>query len=339
MRIAFFFILVSCIYSGVSCTKHTLQTSVIIYPDNADIEYTGRWNKSIHSAYISHWGGAYFTLHFNGTTIIVKFSNTPKIRVYIDDDKSGSIQIGKNVLSINGLKQGSHTIVVAAYDQYDEMQLSSITLADTAKVFPPIFKKGVLEFIGNSITAGAGVKNCQDAYPWIVSERLGLDHTQIASSGITLTEGYRNQNSLPHGMIVGYFSLKEPPNDVNIPFNFTDYVPEAIVIELGTNDEKVHVPLAEFQRQYILFLQQIRAKYPSCKLILQGNSFCNSFGNAQIINVVNYFNNRSDTKVYYINTTGWVTNKDLVDGCHPSLAGNKKIADSLLPKLKAILNR
>jgi lysophospholipase L1-like esterase len=327
------------LFFAAGCSKNVFISNNTVYPANDGIEYIGRWDKQNKTRYVSHWGGAYFRLHFTGTSINVTLFNTPSLKIYVDD-QPGYKLTGANKVLVNGLQPGNHILVVAANYQSDEIGLEAISLDDTAKIIMPVNKKDVIEFVGNSITAGAGVLTCQAAYPWLVAEQMGFDHTQIAYGGITLVEGYRTLTGPQHGQVEQYFALKEPPGDVDTKFNFTDYTPVMIVIELGANDRGAHVPVDYFEQQYILFLQKIRVKYPGAKIVMLKTSFCGGdYANAQMHEVVNTFNNAGDKKVYFVDISDWVTNADLVDGCHPSITGNKKIADSLNTKLVDILHR
>jgi lysophospholipase L1-like esterase len=45
-----------------------------------------------------------------------------------------------------------------------------------------------------------------------------------------------------------------------------------------------------------------------------------------------------DTKVFYVDTTGWTASADFTDGVHPNQAGSVKIADKLTAALQALPN-
>lgn len=48
-------------------------------------------------------------------------------------------------------------------------------------------------------------------------------------------------------------------------------------------------------------------------------------------------NDAGDTKVYFVDTTGWISREDTNDGVHPTAAGNQRIADKLAPMLEKAL--
>jgi lysophospholipase L1-like esterase len=168
---------------------------------------------------------------------------------------------------------------------------------------------------------------------------MGYDHTQIAFSRITLVDGYYyDKEGAPlHGQSVQYFALKEPNKGLAPEFNFTDYTPVLILIELGTNDRNLGVPEKLFKSTYVKFVEDIKAKYPSAKIVLFRNSFCNQFSAAVFSDIFQYLQAAGYTGVFYIEPANWITQADKLDGCHPSIAGHQKIADSLVVRLKEIL--
>jgi len=332
------YIIVCCLYTA--CTKDIFSTKAEeIKPTNPNIEYIGRWDKRDTNAYISHWGGAYFRLYFTGSSANIKLTAITSLKIYLDN-QPGYLQNDKKEIVLGGLATGSHALTVAANFQSDEIGLYRVKLDDTARLLPLPPKKQLLEFVGNSVTSGSGEHNSQASFAWLLGEKMGYDHTQIAFGGITLVDGYNNHNNLPHGQATAYFELKEPSAPNNSRFNFNDYTPAMIVIELGTNDGASHVPIDKFEKTYINFIKNIRLKYPDTKIVLLSYTSCSNYGAAQTQHVVELYNNAGDKKIYFISTDKWLAvADDTVDGCHPNASGNKKLADSLQPRLTDILNR
>lgn len=169
-------------------------------------------------------------------------------------------------------------------------------------------------------------------YPYVCSESLDCDHTQIAISGITLTQGPTNW--MTYGMNQQYFftGYNEYTN-----WDFASYTPDLIVINLGTNDAitrcvKSLVSDATFTSTYQAFINNIRQYYPNTEIFLM-RPFKGMFSSATKA-VVDNFNAAGDGKVHYINTTDWVTFSDYYDGVHPTVDGQAKIANCLEPILR-----
>jgi len=49
--------------------------------------------------------------------------------------------------------------------------------------------------------------------------------------------------------------------------------------------------------------------------------------------------NAGDTRVHYVDTTGWLDSTDFTDGVHPSDAGHVKVSNRLLPILLPYVGR
>jgi len=315
----------------------TVDIEPSVYPDDANITYVGRWDRSNSSVYHSYWGGAYFNVNFTGTTIKVKLASPVSLAVNIDgtgevyyNNVSGTVN-----LTPTALAAGTHTLRIAAKDKDDEIMFKGLLLdSDAASAAPKT--KQIIEFAGDSITAGdRTTKGYSSAYPWLLADHLGYDHTQIAYPGIALVDGYHytSSSSPIEGLSKQYFKMKGPSlvdsksNDPNTDWDFANYAADKVVVNIGTNDHYLNVSAATFQRTYLTFLQGIREKYANADIYAM-RPF-GGFYEMSIQRVVVQMNNAGDSKVHYVNTTGWLSADDFADGTHPTDAGHVKAAGYL----------
>lgn len=312
-----------------------------VSPRDPNIEYVGRWDKSDPSRYHSYWGGAYLRVRFTGTSIRLKLAAPATVFVNIDGhEEELPWQIsGTATLNEHPLKDGAHTLTLASFFQTSEIQFQGFILDRGAKTLPPATHKPLIEFVGDSITCGDKTSRWNlSAYPWLTGEALGCDHTQIAQCGITLSDGYIQwfPNAPKRGMQIQYFLQKEPNLNPNPAWDFRAYIPNVVVINLGTNDGLLHVPPKLFEQNYRGFLQQIREKYPNT--VVAAMRPVNGAYAEQIAAAV-AGTSEDDDHIHYIDTTGWLTpGSDFApDGYHPSDEGQRKIAARLTPILKAYL--
>lgn len=303
---------------------------------DTNIQYIGRWDKSNATVFHSYWGGAYFKVSFTGKTVQIKLASAVNIYVSIDGKEDVKYTEANGIvnLTLTDLEGETHTLRVAANYTGDEIQFQGLLLDKGGKTLKQP-KKGIIEFIGNSITSGqTTTKNNLSSFAWLTGESLDVDHTQISQPGITLVDGYRyDANWAPkHGQSVQYFLLKQPNNEENPSWNFKTYTPKLIVINLGTNDHNLRVPNDVFQKTYVDFLANVRSKFPSCEiLVLQTFG---GFYTEETETAVKQHIDKGETKMHYISTEGWVSKDvDLPDGTHPNDEGHVKIAK----KLKIIL--
>lgn len=317
-------------------------------PTDPNLVYVGRWDNANPSAPHSYWGGAYIRAEFTGTSLSVKLGKKVDLAVFVDD-KPVSMKMGvQGTVSLaSGLFEGNHKVKMVARFQADQIVFQGFVLSAGAKTIAPAKSKGLVEFIGNSITSGSVTTNGNiSAFPWLVGETLGVDRTAISYPGITLVNGYYlNFNGLPAiGMEVSYTKTNTPPmrpattDPINIPWNFARYTPDMVVINIGTNDGNgAGVPAATFQTSYLNFLKFLRGKYPNAHIFA-----LRTFGGYMATETeaaANQLIKAGDKKIHFVNTSGWLASSDFAsDRLHPSDAGQIKAASKVAAVLRPYLD-
>jgi hypothetical protein len=314
-------------------------------PMDPNIQYVGRWDKSASTSYHSYWGGAYLKVRFTGTTVKVNLGKTATLLVNIDDttDQLFSNVSGTVNLTPTALPAGTHTVRIGAEFDQQEIVFNGLILdAGATTVAPLVAGNKIIEFIGDSITTGADNPfGDGDCYAWLAGDLLGAEHTQISKPGIALVDGI---NSLP-GMEVAYYKFKSPDYTTSNPtWNFA-YTPQAVVVNLGANDHYANVGSSVFQTHYINFLASLRQHYPQIDIFALRQF--NGWYETETHNAVNARISAGDSKVHYIDTTGWLvgygtsTTTDYVNktggSVHPSRSGHVKVAKHLGPILQPYL--
>jgi GDSL-like Lipase/Acylhydrolase family/Carbohydrate esterase 2 N-terminal/Ricin-type beta-trefoil lectin domain-like len=316
-------------------------TGALISPTDPNINYVGRWDTSSSSVAISYWSGAYFRTDFTGTTVKIQLAIAANIWVTIDGGKD--VRYGKAKGTINltptPLAAGTHSLRVAAERETDLIHLQGITLDAGAKTIAPPTTSQLIEFVGDSISAGGGPKMTEGAlssYPWLIGERLSMEHTQVAQGSICLVDKVPCGAPNGIGMSKQYFKLQTVayPNSPN--WDFSRYQANAVVINLGTNDGRNSgITAATFQSTYITFIKSIRAKFPHA-LIFVVRPFGGYFA-APTKAAAQAVMAAGDTNVRYIDTTGWLNSSDLTDLLHPSVAGHIKVSNLMEPIIASAL--
>lgn len=315
-------------------------------PSDANLKFVGRWDVSTPDAPHSYWGGAYVRTGFTGSTLSVKLGKSADIAVFIDDNPVVIKTAAKGTVPLaTGLAAGEHTVKLVARQQADQIVFQGFVLASGAGTLPAAPAKGLIEFIGNSITSGATTTNGNvSAFPWLVGETLGADRTAISYPGITLVDGYSYGGSgVPcHGMNLYWTKTVTvsvcPDKTVSASdWDFTRYAADLVVINLGTNDKNLSVPSDTFKTDYALFIKLVRSKFPNAHIF--GMRTYGGYYEAETRAAVDAVVAAGDKKVHYINTTGWLGSSDFAsDGAHPTDAGHVKAAGKLAPILKPYLD-
>ena len=147
-----------------------------------------------------------------------------------------------------------------------------------------------LEFIGDSLTSGEGLTGASDYLEWnsgcfsavhtygyLVSERLGAEYSILSQSGWGACfsfEGFRKE-AMPLyydqvcGVLRGERNRKKGAFD---EWDFASWRPDAVIINLGTNDEMAIETVdgcteQEFEEAVLRFLEKLRQRNPQSYLL------------------------------------------------------------------------
>jgi lysophospholipase L1-like esterase len=331
-----------CIVGGMLIVARQQAAANMGTPLDPNIKFIGRWDISNSAIYNSYWPGAYFETSFTGTSIKIRMPGFSGIHISIDHGPDHIYYAGSGAI-VNPtrvpLKAGTHTVRVAVANDTDTLHFKGLILDPGARTVAPAISSRLIEFIGDSITVGATDTNyALSDYAWLTSERMSVEHTQIAQGGMCVVDNVQCGTPNTIGMSRQYFKLQTSYFSDSPNWDFSRYQATAVVINLGTNDQGNHVSNALFQSTYISFLHNIRAKYPHA-LIFAMEPF--NGADATFIQVaVQALNAAGDHNVRYIDTTGWLQSGSgdySVDGLHPSDTGQVKAANRLEPILAAAL--
>jgi lysophospholipase L1-like esterase len=307
-------------------------TRSIAYNDPA-IKYVGRWQDK-NGAMEGFWVGGTLKVGFTGTTIQVKLRDAATVVARIDDGPEATFEKAKGTVNLTPvpLAEGSHTLRLYA-STGAPMKVTGLLVDENASVRAASALPRLIEFVGDSITDGMGTAN----YSVLVSDRLGTEHTRIATGAMYLADG-KNHNAtwmdIRTGIATQYFKTGNIYQSQE-PWDFKKYIADAVVINLGQNDHGGEISDAFFTESYVKMMEKIRQNYPDTTILA-----LRPFGGARMAatqNAVKARNEAGDGKVFFVDTTGWIAREDTNDGIHPTVDGNRKIADRLAPLLERVL--
>lgn len=303
-----------------------------IAASDPNILYVGRWDQSQSEIAHGNWTGHYLRAKFTGTSVSVKLRNGTKLAVSIDGEPIRFVIAKAGVTRLNEqpLKPGEHLLQLGSGGQNEEVAFQGLVL-DSAAATKPVDPKLIIEFIGDSITTMFVGNN----FAWATAGMLGCDLTQISFSGVALTSGYGCLADKV-GQDTQYFCLKNfnhLKEDPQIPWSFS-YTPKIVVILLGQNDQCGKTPSAIFTDTYTRFVKNIRAKFPDAMFVVM-----RTFGGPYEKEIAAAATSlrQEDPKVHYVDTTGWLSKEDFVDGIHPNASGHLKAARKLANALAPVL--
>ncbi|MBY0011590.1 SGNH/GDSL hydrolase family protein [Paenibacillus typhae] len=221
-----------------------------------------------------------------------------------------------------------------------------------------------IEFIGDSITCGYGVddedgthpfttatEDVTKAYAYLTARRLQADYSMVSFSGYGIITGYtENDQKLTTHLLPDYYEkVGKSEGRFNntlfpqqLPWDFNRFVPDLIVINLGTNDDsytKDNPGLqAEYARDYTGFLKTVRHCNPHtpilCTLGIMGDRLY-----PYVEQAVSRYS--AETGDHNISTMKFEV-QQAADGygsdLHPSPVTHRKAADKLAAHIKKLMN-
>jgi len=207
-----------------------------------------------------------------------------------------------------------------------------------------------IEFVGDSITCGFGdeganpdcpftaaTENNYRTYGSLTSLALNADLHLEAWSGKGVVRNYGDKNITSINPFPIYFP-RTLANDNLSNWNFSSWIPDAVVINLGTNDYSTppQPPQNVFEEGYKKFIASIQVAYASTQQLpiflvcgpLIGNPCCSYVQNVA-----------TELGLYYIDLQNILTYPEDY-GCagHPNVIGHQKMYNITSPFIQKVLN-
>lgn len=316
--------------------------------NNKNIAYIGRWlDKGSYMS--SGWGGAYFKTNFSGNSVKLDLAGSADIYVSIDGGEDTLYNVvGAGVVNItpSGLESGIHTLRVASKYTTDSIKLRNIILNDGEELSKPEISDTLIEFMGDSNTAGYLLPNNQlDNYSWLTGEALG-EHVHIAYTGMALSDGIFNTNiSRDVGMSVMFFKPSPSDERDDPDWDFTKYTPDIVCMNLGGNDEYENVVpggVKKFKETLPVFLAKLRSTYPNSHIVVLIPT--TTTPDKELYTAISELvDGMGDSKMHWYAAYPWIAD-DLSgnresDNVHISVKGNKIVAEQLTQIFKDLLGK
>lgn len=323
--------------------------------DDKHINYIGRVDL-INPEKPRFWSpGVYVQAKFEGTSLEIFLnderdgSNYNYIEVAIDDNKPVRIKLTQkqNHLTIaNDLPPGEH-IVTICKDTESGIGYIDFVGMKCDKLLPLKKPKRKIEFIGDSITCGAGsdeseIKcnkgqwfdehNAYMSYGPRTARQLNAQYHLTAVAGIGMIHSCCNIGiTMPE-----VFDKVMLRND-SIKWNFSRYTPDVVTICLGQNDGVQDS--AKFCGAYLAFINRVHAYYPKADIICLGSPMADETLTGMlkrfipaIVQAANNAGNRQVTCFFF--------SRSYNGGCggHPDMEQHGLIAEQLAAYIRDLEN-
>lgn len=252
--------------------------------------------------------GVAFT--FTGKKLIITIQGSDNARVANNDTSYARLAIYVNgercIDDMMNCEKKTYTVVDGKEAQNVQVQIMKVSespmsaigieplMCDEEAVITPMPNKArKIEFIGDSITCGYGTddedmthtfstatEDVTKAYAYKTAMLLDADYSMFSASGYGIISGYTADPQVrgAQELIPPYYESQcfsrdtfgEAGYPANIPWDFAEYQPEVIVINLGTNDDSYCQDTVEKQeeyvKQYIEFVKVVRKNNPNAEI-------------------------------------------------------------------------
>lgn len=253
------------------------------------LRYVGRFDTRNPTAVRFTWSTSQIQWRFTGTSCAIHLEEAPQLEslgnyfaVRLDDRAPTTLKLDPHqtrYLLAQALAPGEHTLTVVKRTEafFPVVTFRGVELDTDAQLLPvrdrPPYR---LEFIGDSITCGYGneaasgeadfsaaTENADQSYAAIAGRLLNADVVTLCRSGFGLIRNYdrTTQPTMAHRW---ERVLWADPT----PWPFAAQIPDAVIINLGTNDFAHAPPQAEpFVSAYVRLSQQVRSHYPAVPIV------------------------------------------------------------------------
>lgn len=327
-------------------------------PPLPSTRFVGRWVKD-GDAMRCAWSGCYVTARFSGTGISarIKDEGFNLLQVVVDGEVKKVLRLDAkkgdtSYVLAEALPEGPHEIELhkRAEAKVGDLLFYTFepkTLDGPGKMLPGTPpRERRIELLGDSITAGYGnegpnatcgyVNSEQNeylTYGAIAARNLNADHSTIAWSGKTQYEMRQ------------YFDKSLPQNPNGPKWDFAQWQPHVLVLNVGTNDfANVDPGEARFVRQYLELMRDVRAAYPSAFVVIALGPMLSDIypaGRQNLTKARQYFKvvvaklkAQGETNFDFLEFPEQNHGDGLGCGFHPSLKTHKLMADRLTALVK-----
>ena len=291
--------------------------------------------------------------------------NQARVAVYVDGERvvDQMIDEGEKKLDVFTSDEAK-TVNVKVIKLSEAAQsccgLKPVELAEGETMAPAAAKTHRIEFIGDSITCGYGVddevkehhfstttEDCTKSYSYKTAQKLDADYSLVSLSGYGIISGYSGDGKkVPEQTIPQYYDKlgytwggafgEEKPSDIE--WDFSSFEPEAIVINLGTNDAsyaKKEELKKEYAAGYVDFIKQIREKNPNAKIFMTLGIMGQDLNLYMKQAYLDYTKETGDKNIAFFDLPVQNGNEDgYAADWHPTEATHEKASDALAAKIK-----
>jgi hypothetical protein len=320
------------------------------------VRFVGRFDQSDTKGPQFEWSGSEMQARFSGTQVSVHLNGSSNCFESVADGVAKKVQYAGGDLTLalaTGLAAGEHEVRLSRITEafFQPVQFLGFSFGSGALLAPPPAPSRRIEVVGDSITAGYGnegtssscsfsadTENHYLTYAAISARDLGADLVTLAWSGIGM---YRNGGGDMSSPRMPERYLLTMPDVANSVWNFANYVPHAVVINLGTNDFSGGDPGQPFVDAYVGFVTDMRGRYPDALIYLATSPMLgdpdHTTHRAHLQAVIDRRGTQGDSRLKILEFATQNSADGLGCDWHPNLVTHQKMATAMTAAIRADL--
>lgn len=241
----------------------------------------GRFDRSLKNKAQFTWPGSAIEFNFEGAQAAINISSQNQVRFTVSVDGGTPqnlwIESGARRYSlVSNLTFGKHSLRLTRVSESTAGVTAFIgdPEVDGALALAPSAPTKRLLVVGDSITAGYGIEgavatcgyalstsNQQLAYAAVAAKALGADLHAIAWSGIGAWRSYGEK--IPSNPTILARYTRTLADDSSLVWDVTQYTPDAILINIGTNDYWEGSATDDYRLAMVNLLAKVQSDYPA----------------------------------------------------------------------------
>ncbi len=336
--------------------KDAAPLPVDVPAKDPNVRLVGRFDTRDPAGPRCAWAGSSIQVRFQGTAlnVLLKTTGADQWQAVVDGAPAATLGLTKGSTlyrAASGLPDKEHSVELFKRTEplVGTTQLLGFQLEREKKLLPlPARRDRRIEFVGDSITCGYGneaasekdhftaaTENNYQAYGAVAARDLGAEYVAVAWSGKWLFGDNAIQLLYDRAL----------PDDAQSKWDFSGWVPQAVVVNLGTNDFGPRNPTEkEWQDAYRGFIQTLRRNYPACHVFCAVGSMMSdawpperkalSTIRQYTSGLVDGLRKAGDKKVHYVEFDVQDPKNGLGADWHPSVKTHRLMADRLVAAVK-----
>lgn len=337
-----------------------------IGPSDPQLLFMGRTQKMREGQMRVGYPGVTLRFAFEGTEAVLFAScNTGNciLLPFVDGDRRPPIRLSQGpneLLLAKQLPPGRHLIELVRQTEtwLGIMTLEGITLPGGRLVDAQPWPQRRLLFIGDSVTSGEAAGRGADcstdqaltwdaagSYGMLLGKTLGAQVHLVSFGGRGLVRDWQGKRDVLNAPQFFELAVPEVPNrdDAPLGWDHQNYVPDAIVVSLGTNDFNLSLGAfpseQDFVGTYVTFLKRLRSVHPHALIFITEGALVKDSPKSTQRTTLRRYLEQTVVELRDERATHVPAKHYPGDGCnaHPTGAQHQQMAQDLAPILRQAL--